>query len=1050
METQRLSSKVAGTLRVLEEKSGRILFTLDEGVIRKNTADKWQRVRLPVISTFEKRLSFKGELPLSAGPKDSQLYLKFGFNNAEGLLFLEGKPYWGIDRNHSLVPLPITCRGRPLLNKKILTFEVEWSFSNRICSAPDQPHLFSSVELSALNHQILKFYYHLRVIFEIWQTAEEKEKKVLEPVILKALRKFDAGTPMSDWGEEMNSITEACGILTREFFAKKGLSHNPAPVCLPLHAVGRGSKQGFSLALVGHSHIDTAWLWTIAETIRKCGRTFSTALRLMEIYPEFIFCASQPQLYQFTKKYYPDVYQGIKERVAKGQWEPVGGLWVEPDCNLISGESLVRQILYGKKFFKEEFGKDVRTAWLPDTFGFSGSLPQIFKESGIDYFYTNKIYWQTTNRFPHSLFWWQGIDGSRVLAHTPKLFWGYNGFPNPYQFKKAEKEFQQKIRFPVCLFPFGYGDGGGGVSLEMLEYAKRVGNLPYLPKSSASRVEDYFKKVVKESKDLPVWKGELYLETHQGCYTSQAQIKQNNRTAENLLYTLELLQSLNTILGGLDKSSPCQSYDKGNPPYKQGVGGGFIRPEEMTDIWEKILTFQFHDILPGSSIKEVYQDIEPQYQKIIMHLNDEIKNNLNKIAGRISVSPEKGEAVLLFNPLNWERKEIVEVKPGILINTALPSCGYRVYYLKGEKPEKSELKIKKDFLENKNLSLNLNQQGRIISIYDKVNKKEVIPPKSCANDFLIFKDGPLAEEAWNIDPDYESTVRPFGKLVQRKIIESCPFRAVLRQVFKDNKSTLSQDIVLYEDSWRIDFKTTVNWQERRKMLKSAFPVSVKSDQAFYEIPFGAIGRPTTNNNSWEEAKKEVSALRWADLSDDKYGVSLLNDCKYGYDIKRNIIRLTLLRAPTYPDPEADWGKHRFTYSLFLHRGNWSNSEVVKQGYQLNIPVLLLPLSVGAPFMAPETGLMNQAPTSFSFIKTEGLDVVISALKRSEDGQGFILRLYESNGKAGKVTVTLPSEPKELRETNLIEEVKNKIPFTGRRFTIMVKPFQIATFFYQPQ
>ena len=998
MEQVRFEEKVNGALRFLEKNVYETLFTLHGGEARKAEfvtpgeyhfkSDDWQMVNFPLMEKPGETVFLRGSIPFSGKEKNKKLFLRFDLRNIEGLFFLDGKPYWGIDLYHSLVPL------KSLDGKSSLDFEAELYFVNWPCFDQKFPHLLSSIELVAENSGALEYYYDLKVAFDAWKEVAGKEKKLIEDTVISSIRRLDPAN--------LSSAAEASILLKEEIFSRKATAHSK-------------DKKDFYMAMTGHSHIDAAWLWTIAETMRKCGRTFSTALRLMEYDPEFIFSVSQPQQYQFTKDFYPDVYRQIKERVIEGRWEPVGGLWVEPDCNLISGESFVRQILYGKKFFKEEFGKEVNTAWLPDVFGFAGSMPQILKEAGIDYFYTNKLYWQSVNRFPHSLFWWEGIDGTKVLAHIPKLFWFYNGNPNPDQFKKAEAEFRQKANFPECLFPFGWGDGGGGVSLEYLAYARRIRNFPNLPRARYSRVEDYFRRAVKGAKNLPVWPGELYLETHQGCYTTQANTKKNNRTCENLLYALELLNSLNLIIGGKNEQNG------------------------LAETWKKILTFQFHDILLGSSISAVYQEIEPQYRKIINGLNDGIKKNLEELGGKISIPPGKGEAFLLFNPLNWERKEVVEIKPGVVIEVALPACGYKVCRIDEKQSVAAGNILTKDsLLENRFFSIRFNKDGRIVRLFDRVNRKEVIPTRSCANDFLVFKDGPLEEEAWNIDPDYEASASPFGQLVKREIAESGSARAILHQVFKEGKSTITQDIIIYDNIPRIDFRTEVDWQERRRMLKVAFPVTVKAREAFYEIPFGAIARPVTDSNSWEKAKKEVAALRWADLSDKKYGVALLNDCKYGYNIKGKTMRLTLLRSSTYPDPEADRGTHRFTYSLLPHRDDWRNSEVVKQGYQLNHPVLVVPIAARE---IKEVGLSE----ADSLLKTEGLPVVVSAFKNSEDNKGFILRVYEPHGRSGRVKVTLPSKLKELRETNLLEEEKKKVSFKGNTFAFAVEPFKIKTF-----
>ncbi len=1002
MDSFHLETKLAGALRFLEREGSKTLFRVQAGFMREAEYlgpgqyrfldPRWRKTSLPLPGAPGKTVFFRSSIPAQGLKERRNLSLRFDLYNLEALLFLEGKPYYGIDQQHKIVPLPSS-----VLKKGEIDWEVEISFEGRFTSRPENPHLFSGVELVEENPAFSNLYYHLKVALEAWQEVEDKTvKKMLEEVLLASLRALEA--------EDHSSICRAADILEKVLFSSRRSA---------------GRKDSFSLTLIGHSHIDTAWLWTLSETVRKCGRTFSTALRLIEAYPDFKFCASQPQLYQYAKEFYPEIYQKIKELVKKRQWEPLGAFWVEPDCNLISGESLARQIFYGKMFFQEEFGVETKTAWLPDTFGFAASLPQVLKEAGVDYFYTNKLFWQAGNRFPYNLFWWEGIDGTRILAHVPKLFWYYNGFPNPKQLKIAEMEFRQKEAFSECLFPFGWGDGGGGVSLDQLNYARRLKNFPGLPQTKFGFAEDYFRRAVKGSANLPVWKGELYLETHQGCYTSQAAVKFYNRLCERLLGNVEMLGALNAVLRRR------------------------ARPQDLSHLWKKVLTFQFHDILAGSSISAVYQEIIPQYNKIVSDLKDEATKNLLSLPAKKepSVSEKRKEAYLFFNPLNWERTEVVEVKPKTFVEVDLPPCGY-VICRPGEENRREQsqplITVKTAFLENRYFLIRLDKNGRIIRLFDKVNQKEVLPEGTTANDFLIFKDGPLSESAWNIDPDYESRLQRFGTLVHREIIRSGPILGILRQVFQHKKSTLTQEIIIYQRIPRIDFRTEVFWQEKWKMLKVAFPVTVKAKEAFYEIPFGMVARPTTNKNSWEREKKEVAAHTFADLSEKDYGVSLLNDSKYGYDIKGNLLRLTLLRSPDIPDPEADQGLHRFTYSLLPHRGNQTNPFIFQQAHGLNQPVLFSPL-----------GKKEITNTRVSFLKTEGLPVVLSAFKISEDGKGIILRVYEPCGLEGKVVVNLYLEKRVLKgvwTSNFLEERKRKIAFSDNRFSFFMGPFKIKTFF----
>ncbi len=980
--------KVYGLLAYLDKRLFEKKATLEEGCIRKAEyqapgryifeGKAWKKIKLPLLAAEGETIFFKTSFNI----REAGFSLRFNFNNAEGLLILNGKPYCGIDKYHSIIRLPA------ILNKCNIT--VEFYFPAFPCFDRTVPHIFSSIDIVKSNPEIEEYYYLLKTVFEGRSILEEgKGGKNIEDIILQSVDVFYPDNPAS--------IKQATRILKSVFLLKS-------------------ISAGFTLYFLGHSHIDTAWLWQIKETVRKCSRTFSTALRNIENHNNFIFGASQIQQYSYVKKYYPEIYGEIKKRIQQGRWEVLGAQWVEPDCNLISGESHIRQFLYGKRYVKKEFGADVRIAWLPDVFGFPASLPQIFKGCGIDYFYTNKLYWgkAVTNRFPHSLFRWQGIDGSIILAHTPKLYGYYNGFPNPFQILEAEKEFKQKKAFPCCLFPFGYGDGGGGPSDEMLNYTKLLKKFPGLPETKNSKAIDYFDKAAKESKNLPVWKGELYYENHQGCYTSQSKVKKNNRKAENLLFVLEFLQSANSIYGK--------------------------RSQSFRDIWQKVLTLQFHDILPGSSISGVYKDAEAFYTDVFGTINRKVRDNLDVLSCKKMLHRRKknNNCIIFLNPLNWDRKEIVAgIKKTEVIEIDIPACGYTVYNPADCKKNRgeNEISIKNDRMENRFFSVTFNKNGRIKNIYDKIAGRELIDKQKDANDFIIFKDGPLSEEAWNIYPGYRKTARTFGKLAGRKITERGYYRAILQQTFKEGKSCIMQEIIIYRDIPRIDFKTYIDWQERMKMLKVSFPTTICSKQAFYEIPFGTVSRPTTSNTSWEEAKDEVSAHKWACLSDGRCGIALLNDCKYGYDIKGSDIRMTLLRSSTYPDAFADKGKHCFTYSVFTFRGKVKNSEIVRQGYQLNIPLLSAPCSEPA-------GIEK----SVSFIKTEGLSVIISAFKPSEDGSGYILRFYEPIGRKGKVKIKLPFKPKEVWETNLIEEKIKKLK-VSENIKLLFGPFQIKTLLF---
>ncbi|HNQ35016.1 MAG TPA: glycoside hydrolase family 38 C-terminal domain-containing protein, partial [bacterium] len=694
----------------------------------------------------------------------------------------------------------------------------------------------------------------------------------------------------------------------------------------------------------------------------------------------------------------------------------LGGLWVEPDCNLTGGESLVRQVIQGTRFWREEFGTSSPIAWLPDAFGFNGALPQILKGAGIDYFFTVKLYWNVASRFPHTLFWWEGIDGTRVLAHVPYLKGGYSGFPGAADLRRARSECRHAEVYPATLFPMGHGDGGGGVTPEMLETARRFRDFPGLPRVRFVRAADFFKAAERRGAGLPVWRGELYYETHQGCYTSQAFIKRSNRRLEEALVELETLRGLKALLSG------------------RRPGSG------LDEIWREVLTYQFHDILPGTSVPEAYAEIEPRCRKLLAGLKRSLDSELGQLAPAAGRKSRRGRpAFLVFNTLNWPRREVVELEPGRPVELALPAGGYLVTAgsgLKSGRPE-DRPRVSPTRLENRFFRMELDRQGRLARLYDKVNRREVLAEGAAGNDFRIFREAPVHYEAWDIDADYEVTGRSFGRLVRRRVLEAGPVRAAVRQEFSDGRSRLVQDIIIYAGLPRIDFRTEVDWQERRRMIKAAFPLSLKAGEAWYEIPFGAIARPAVPAGPEGAFRREVSGHHWADVSEAGYGVALLNDSKYGYDFDGQTLRLTLLRAPMYPNPDADRGRHLFTYALYPHAGRWPEAGVVEQGFSLNRPPLVRSLAESAPESGPPVSLF----------RTEGVPVVVSAFKAAEDGRGFVIRLYEPGGQSGRAKLFLPAAPVAAWETNLLEEERR--PFQVDRETVEfeVRPFEIKTFYF---
>jgi alpha-mannosidase len=809
---------------------------------------------------------------------------------------------------------------------------------------------------------------------------------------------------------------------------------------------------------VGHTHIDVAWLWTLAQTREKVARSFSTVLRLMEEYPDYVFMSSQPQLYKFLKEDRPDIYERVKQRVREGRWEPEGAMWVEADCNVTSGESLVRQILFGTRFFKNEFGVENRILWLPDVFGYSAALPQILRKSDIEYFMTTKISWNQFNKLPYDTFMWKGIDGTEIFTHfittrdyeekPSSHFATYNGDLNPSQVMGAWQRYQQKNINNDVLISYGYGDGGGGPTVEMLENAQRLKKgLPGCPKVKLGTSRAYFDKIRKTagaSRYLPKWVGELYLELHRGTYTSMGKNKWYNRKCEFLYQDVELFSSLNKLLGN---------------PYPQ---------DRINQGWEIILLNQFHDIIPGSSIFEVYVDSHRQYEEIGAWGKSMLGEAFNSISSNIGL---KEKSLVVFNALSFVRDDTVlfEVPAGIEApylededgNTyncqivesegskkaiafvrGIPPKGYKAFGIKNRKTEAVEqdsMIITKDILENRFFRIRLDARGTMVSLYDKTNDREVLMENERGNRILAFEDKPMQFDNWDIDIYYQEKMWEVDDVKSVEVLEVGPVRGILRIVRRFLDSTLIQDIILYNDIPRIDFKTHVDWKEDQILLKAAFPVDVHSDKATYDIQFGNVERPTHWNTSWDTARFEVCAHKWADLSEDGYGVSLLNDCKYGHDIRDGHMRITLLKSGMDPNPKADRGEHEFIYSLYPHGGDWKSGRTVHMAYSLNVPLY-------ADMQEANEGIL---PGELSMIRTDCENVIIDTVKKAEDSEDIVVRLYECYNRRSKVNAVFFTGLAEVWESNLMEKPLAQVPVEGSRFTFEIKPYEIKTFILKP-
>ncbi len=805
------------------------------------------------------------------------------------------------------------------------------------------------------------------------------------------------------------------------------------------------------ITITGHSHIDVAWLWPLWRTRQKTAHTFATVLRLMELYPEYHFTSSTPQLYEFVQQDYPELYDRIKQRIAEGRWEPIGGMWLEADCNIPSGESMVRQFLFGARFFKQEFGLRDRVLWMPDVFGYSAALPQIMRGCGIDTFMTTKISWNQFNRMPFDTFHWRGIDGSAVLTHfvtTPDPgngYYTYNGEVTAAAVAGAWREYRQKNVNDELLYLMGYGDGGGGPTADQLELVRRLGDLPNMPQVRYGSAREYFERLhqrVENEPRLPTWVGELYLEYHRGTYTSQGWIKQANRRAELLYHDAEFLAAWAVATGAADDG----------------------RRELLNQGWKLILLNQFHDILPGSSIPEVYQDARKHYAEI-MRIGQQVRD-----AALAALTQRHAAPLVAINTLGWERTDPLVVPHALadrlesmphlatqpitgwdgepaLLMAGFQAPAYGMTPLGDHAMLNSPgepLSITTEWLENQFFRIELDANGEIAAIFDKRHNREVLEPGQRANQLIAFEDRPLNYDAWDIDIFYAEKSYPVQDVQSIQVIESGPLRGGVEITRRFLRSTIRQRILIYSTLPRIDFATEIDWHEHQILLKASFPVAINATRATYEIQFGSVERPTHSNTSWDVARFETCAHRWIDLSESGYGVALLNDSKYGHDLRHNVMRLTLLKSGVHPDPNADQGIQRFTYALLPHAGDWRDGEVVRRAAELNTPLIAY---------QPTSQARSAEHHSTAFARCDVAHVVLDTIKTAEDGDGVIIRVYEAHNQRGPVTLHFAQPVLSAEACNLLEEPEEgqagqqsaDLTVAGHSCSFMIKPFEIKTF-----
>lgn len=951
--------------------------------------------------------------------------------NPQYTVYVDGVLRQGFDVNH-----------RDLVLTECAKAGDTYRITLRAFSGRDQYDLDMKGFLKTLDREVEKYYYDLKVPHDVARLLPRDSDDYTQIItaLTDSVNLLDMRDEKSD--AFRLSLRAAQENLQKEFYKKR---------C--------GDKKQ-KIYCVGHTHIDVCWWWTLSVTRDKSVRSFSTVLENMNAYPDFLFMSSQVQLYKYVQQDAPDVYARIKERVREGRWEPEGAMYLEADCNLSSGESLVRQILYGKRFFRKEFGAESKIVWLPDVFGYSAALPQIMKKTGVDYFMTTKISWNEINKMPYDTFMWEGLDGTRILTHfapprdyamdtyrhdnahvtNPAITTNttYNAYLNANQLMGAWQRYQQKDISNCALMTFGFGDGGGGPTKDMLENYKRLSKgIPGAPQAKMSNSLDFFRQLEKEVKDnrfLPAWVGELYLEYHRGTYTGIARNKRYNRKMEYAYQNSELY-------GTLAEKLASKAYPQ----------------DDILNGWEVIARNQFHDILPGSSIFEVYEDSKEEYEKItaesgalIAHATQAVANQVNAAAGSLVVynpnSFVNNDVVVFDVPAGMESVIVMDgekVLPtqltydgkAIFCMGAVPPKGYKTFTVREGECGKISITADEKHVSTPYYRVRFNKKAQFVSVYDKKQKRELIKKGAAANVIMTYEDKPHNYDAWDLNNYYTEKQWEMDDLSSFEVLETGAVRTVLRVERKYLDSVYVQDIIFYEHNPRIDFDNHVDWKQHHLFVKALFPVDIHAPEATYEVQYGHVKRPTHYNTSWDFARFEVCHHKWLDYAEDNYGVSMLNDCKYGAHVHDDVIGLSLLKCATLPNPVADQEHHEFTYSLLPHQGSWREAGTLQQAYSLNQPMT-------AVFKAEEGGVL---PAQYALVKSSMPNVVVEVVKKAEDSDDTIVRVYEAYGRRVNATLSFAQAITAACECDLMEENETPVQLKGHDISFEIKPFEIRTF-----
>lgn len=949
---------------------------------------KWKPAKLgdqfgPLWSTYWFRL--KATVP--AEWKGRRVDLLWG-SHSEGTLWVNGRSIQGL--NHEPAAFDLGARPDAVLLEKAkgddpLDFQVEmacnrmfgYGLGNINTYANVSPFVLDQAQIALFDEDAWDLYHDFLVL----QSLEAEQLKDLD----------------KSWGGEL--LSELNRFANEFDQADRSTWGGARRMIKALYKRTNGTKV-HELSAIGHAHIDTAWLWPLAETHRKCERTFSTQATYMDSYPEYKFSCSQAVQYKWIKQRNPDLYGRIKKKVKAGQWVPVGGTWVEPDCNIPSGEALIRQFLFGQRFFEKEFGVRCKEFWNPDVFGYNGQLPQICNLAGIKRFLTQKLSWNRFNKPHHHTFIWEGIDGSEVVTHFPPAD-TYNAMVSVEELRENARNYKDHDRSGQSILLFGYGDGGGGPTKRMLETLRRVKDLEGLPRTEQRSSNDFFDRLEKDCNDWPRLIGELYFEYHRGTYTTQANAKRGNRRSEFLLHDVEFLSAVAAKTG----------------KYKYPT-------QAINALWETVLVNQFHDILPGSSIELVYEDNRRDYEQV-ERIGAELRDKaLQVLAGD---NPKGARGLAVVNTIGFDRAEVVRMPNGAPAYVEAPSYGTGAV---ADCPDSVTI-IESGrgwVMENTHLRAELTRDGKVRSLLHRATGREALAAPG--NQLLFYKDEPLFWAAWDVDPFHMETETQCPPAESAEVVESDALQCAvkfIRPIGKDSR--IEQTISLSAAAQRLEFHCEVDWHETDRMLKVGFPVNVRAMNATYEMQFGNVERPTHFNSSYDLARYEVPGHKWSDLSEHGFGVALLSESKYGFSTFGNMMRMSLLRSPKAPDPNADMGHHSFSYAIMPHAGGWRDAGVVAEAYRFNCPVLFA----------------GGAAEKKSFATCDDPNLVIDTIKKAEDSDGIIVRLYECHGARGtaRVRVDLPYETAAF--CNGLEEPAGKTArVRNQSIEVPYAPYKIIT------